>query len=56
MSGMEGSSVMAEIFKQGGDKDTSDAVDYYQFCTSIPIATLVAQSWDIRALSADSAK
>ena len=25
----------------------ADAVDYYQFCTAIPIATMIAQSWDV---------
>ncbi len=24
----------------------ADAVDYYQFCTAIPVATLLAQTWD----------
>ncbi len=28
----------------------ADAVDYYQFCTAIPIATTLAQSWDTALL------
>lgn len=28
----------------------SDAVDYYQYCTAIPIATLLAQTWDVDAV------
>lgn len=27
-----------------------DAVDYYQYCTAIPIATLLAQTWDESAI------
>lgn len=27
-----------------------DAVTYYQYCTAIPIATLLAQTWDLKAI------
>ena len=27
-----------------------DAIDYYQFCTAIPIATALAQTWDMAAV------
>ena len=27
-----------------------DAIDYYQYCTAIPIATLLAQTWDVDAI------
>lgn len=27
-----------------------DAVDYYQYCTAIPIATMLAQTWDTEAI------
>jgi beta-glucosidase len=46
LTGMDGSSVMGAIFRQKGEADEAGAVDYYQFCTSIPIATLIAQGWD----------
>ncbi len=28
----------------------ADAVDYYQYCTAIPIATMLAQTWDMEAI------
>ena len=36
----------------GGTKPAfpDDAVDYYQYCTAIPIATLLAQTWDMQAI------
>jgi beta-glucosidase len=46
LTGMEGSSLLAGISRNDADMDVEGAVDYYQFCTAIPIATLIAQSWD----------
>ena len=36
----------------GGPKPErpADAVDYYQYCTAIPIATMLAQTWDLEAI------
>ena len=28
----------------------ADAIDYYQYCTAIPIATMLAQTWDLSAV------
>ncbi len=30
----------------------ADAQDYYQYCTAIPIATLLAQTWDVKEIEA----
>ena len=30
----------------------ADAVDYYQYCTAVPIATMLAQTWDMQKVEA----
>ena len=39
------------LFMQGEKPERpADAKDYYQYCTAIPIATLLAQTWDLKAI------
>lgn len=41
---------MELLFGMEKPQRPDDAVDYYQYCTAIPIATLLAQTWDIQAI------
>lgn len=43
---------MEKLFGATVPERTADAVDYYQYCTAIPIATLLAQTWDLEAVAA----
>lgn len=36
--------------KDGKPEIPEDAVTYYQYCTAIPIATLLAQTWDLETI------
>ena len=46
-----GDSGLGGLFEMGEKPERpADAKDYYQYCTAIPIATLLAQSWDLQAI------
>ncbi len=36
----------------GKSERPEDAVDYYQYCTAVPIATMLAQTWDLQKVEA----
>ena len=52
-SPLPGMEVLAELMGGGAQKPVipDDAVEYYQYCTAIPIATLLAQTWDVEAIA-----
>ena len=39
-----------QLFGMVPPERPEDAVDYYQYCTAIPIATMLAQTWDVQAV------
>ena len=43
---------MEKLFGGPVPEHPADAVDYYQYCTAIPIATLLAQTWNMETVRA----
>ena len=43
---------LPELLGMAPPERPADAVDYYQYCTAIPIATMLAQTWDPAAIEA----
>ena len=41
---------LEKVFGVAVPERPADAVDYYQYCTAIPIATALAQSWDMQLI------
>lgn len=41
---------LEKVFGTAVPERPADAVDYYQYCTAIPIATALAQSWDMKLI------
>lgn len=43
---------LPELLGMAPPERPADAVDYYQYCTAIPIATMLAQTWDPAVIEA----
>ena len=47
---MPGLEKLMEGMQVPGSKPGSDSIHYYQYCTAIPIATLLAMTWDLELI------